>query len=206
MIRTNLSTRPFYNERAVHVVAAILAVVLLALTVWQVGRVVRLSRYRTELQTVIKRNRAETESNTSQAQQIRRGLDQQQLAALAASAREANDLIAQRTFSWTEIFNQIEATLPGDVMLLGVQPDFSEGMTRLHMDVQGKSEEEIDAFWQRLEKTGSFRDAEWSNMTVVDETLRRVTMSVVYLGRPAGPRPASAAPVEKPAPSTGVRP
>jgi len=201
MIRTNLSTRPFYNERAIHAVAAILAVALLGVTAWQAARVVRLSRYKTELNGAIKRDRAEAELQASQAQQIRSGLDQKQLALLAGAAKEANDLIAQRTFSWTELFNQLEATLPGDVMLMGVHPEIADGVTQLHMDVQGKGEDVIEAFWDRLEKTGSFRDAEWSNVTVTEEGLHRITMSVRYTPGAAAARPASAPAEEKRSPA-----
>ena len=203
MLRTNLSTRPFYNERLVHAIAAVLAFAVLGITVWQVTRVIRLSRYKTELNSAINRDRAEAGANTAQAQEIRRGLDQDQLAALAAAAKEANDLIAKRTFSWTALFNQVEATLPGDVMLLGVHPEIAAGVTQLHMDVQGKGPDDIDAFWDRLEKTGAFRDAEWSNMTVTETGLHRMTMNVLYAPAAAGARPASAAPAEKPAPRTG---
>ena len=199
MIRTNLSTRPFYNERAIHALAAILAVVVLAVTAWQVRRVVQLSRYKTELNTAINRDRTEADQQASQAEQIRNGLDQKQLATLAAAAKEANDLIAQRTFSWTELFNQLEATLPGDVMLMGVHPEIADGITQLHMDVQGKDEDVIQSFWDRLEKTGQFRDSEWSNVTITETGLHRMTMDVLYTPRGSAPRAAAAPPAKKPA-------
>jgi hypothetical protein len=200
MIRTNLSTRPFYNERAVHALAALAAIAVLAVTAWQGVRVVRLSKYKTELNTAIKRDRMEADLNTSQAEQIRRGLDQKQLATLVAAAKEANDLIAQRTFSWTELFNQLEATLPGDVMLMGVHPEIADGITQLRMDVQGKGEDVIESFWDRLEKTGSFRNVEWSNVNITDDGLHRMTMNLIYTARTAAARPASAPPAAKPAP------
>lgn len=206
MIRTNLSTRPFYNERAIHAFAAVLAVAVLAVTAWQVRRVVRLSQYKTELNAAITRDRAEADKNASQAQQVRQGLDQKQLAALAVSAKEANDLIAQRTFSWTELFNRLEATLPGNVMLMGVHPEFDEGATQLHMDVQGKNEDDIEAFWERLEKTGAFKKAEWTNVTVTEDGLQRMTMNVVYTPNAATRQPASVPPAETPAPKPGDRP
>ena len=206
MIRTNLSTRPFYNERAIHALAAALAIAVLALTAWQVRRVVRLSTYKTELNAAITRDRAEADKNASQAQQIRQGLDQKQLATIVASAKEANELIAQRTFSWTELFNRLEATLPGEVMLMGVHPEFDEGITQLHMDVQGKNEDDIEAFWERLEKTGAFKKAEWTNVNVTEDGLQRMTMNVVYTPKAATPQPASVPPAEKPAPKPGDKP
>lgn len=197
MLRTNLSTHPFYNERAVHAAAVIVAIAVLALTAWQGVRVVRLSRYKTELNAAISRDHREAEAAVRQAQDIRRGLDQKQLTALSAAAKEANDLIAQRTFSWTRLFNEIEATLPDDVMLMGVRPDIKDGVTTLHLDVQGRSEDVIDSFWDRLEKTGQFRDVAWSNVSVLDDGLQRMVMSATYTPSQAAVRPASA-PAEAP--------
>ena len=44
MLRTNLSTRPFYNERAVPLALAVVAVLVLAATVFNVTRLVALSQ------------------------------------------------------------------------------------------------------------------------------------------------------------------
>jgi len=180
VIRTNISTRPFYNERAVHAIAAILALVVLGVTAWQVVTVVRLSRYKTELNSAIKRDRNEADYRTAEAQQIRRGLDQKQLSSAASAAREANDLIAQRTFSWTQLFNQIEATLPENVMVTAIRPEVKDGVTKLHLDIQGKSSDEITAFWERLEKTGAFKQAVWSNLDITEEGLHKIAMTVEY--------------------------
>jgi Tfp pilus assembly protein PilN len=192
MLRTNLSTRPFYNERAVHAVAAAVAVLVLAVTAWQITRVVRLSRYKTELTTAINRDRNEATHRTAEAQQTRRGLDQKELALVAGRAKEANGLIEQRTFSWTALFNQLSATLPDDVMLTGIQPEFKDGETHVSLDVQGRSSDEISAFWDRLEKTGSFRDILWSDVDISEDGLHKIQMTAVYTPPNAAPRPASA--------------
>jgi Tfp pilus assembly protein PilN len=192
MLRTNLSTRPFYNERAVHAVAAVVAFLVLAVTVWQVVRVVRLSRYKTELSTAIKRDRTEANYRTADAQQTRSGLDQKELALVAARAKEANQLIEQRTFSWTALFNQLSSTLPDDVMLTGIHPEFKDGDTLVSLDVQGRNSDEISAFWDRLEKTGSFRDIEWSDVDITEDGLHKLQMTAVYTPPNGSPRPASA--------------
>ena len=61
MLRTNLSTRPFYNERAVHIAIGLAAVLVAALTIWNIVRVVTLSRQNTELATRVNREHAEAE-------------------------------------------------------------------------------------------------------------------------------------------------
>jgi Tfp pilus assembly protein PilN len=180
MLRTNLSTRPFYNERAVHAVAAAAALLLLAITAWQAVRVVRLSRYKTELSAAINRDKDEAARRSREAEQVRRGLNQKELALVAAEAKEANDLIGQRTFSWTALFNQLESTLPDDVMLTAVHPEFEDGQTMVNLDIQGRGSDDINAFWDRLDKTGSFRDIQWSSVNVSEERVHKVQMKAVY--------------------------
>jgi hypothetical protein len=183
MLRTNLSTRPFYNERAVYAMAAVVAALVLAVAAWQAVRVVRLSKYKTELNTAIRRDRNEAEARIRDAEQIRRGLNQKELAEVAAAAKEANELIERRTFSWTGLFNQLEATLPEDVMLMGVHPDFKDGETTVSLDLQGRASDDIDAFWDRLDKIGAFRDIQWSAVDVGEDGLHKVQMKAVYTDR-----------------------
>jgi type IV pilus assembly protein PilN len=182
VLRTNLSTRPFYNERAVHAVAAVVAIIVLGVTAWQIVRVVRLSRHKTELNAAIARDKSETDARTRDAAAIRRGLDQKQLSIVADEAKAANELIERRTFSWTQLFNYLEATLPEDVMLTAVHPVFTEGETQISMSIQGRSGDVIDNFWERLEKTGAFHDIEWTGLTVSEEGIHRLEMTAVYTG------------------------
>ena len=139
MLRTNLSTRPFYNERAVHLLIALVATIVLALTIWNVATVVRLSTHNTELAGRIGADRSEAERLGREATRIRRGIDQAELEVVVAAAREANTLIDRRTFSWTAFFNYIESTLPADVMVTSVKPSVDDQGTRVSMIVVGPS-------------------------------------------------------------------
>ena len=116
MLRTNLSTRPFYNERIIHLLIALAGVIILGITVFNAVRVVDLSRQNTDLSTRVGRDRTEGDRLRREAVRIRKGIDPKELTVVAAAAREANSLIDQRTFSWTAFFNYLEATLPPDVM------------------------------------------------------------------------------------------
>lgn len=201
MLRTNLSTRPFYNERAVHLALAIAALLVLALTAWNAVRIVTLSRHNTELSTQINREHAEAERLTAEAAAIRRSIDREQLEAVVAAAGEANSLIDQRTFSWTQFFNYIEATLPPDVMLTAVNPTVREGETRVVMNVLGRRAEDVDEFMEKLEATGAFERVIPSREDTTEQGLKRVTISSVYIAAaeepaeaPAPPPPATAKP------------
>lgn len=201
MLRTNLSTRPFYNERAIHVVVAIAAVLVAAVTVWNIVRVVTLSRQNTELATRVNADHAEAEQLTRMAAEIRSRIDQNELQQIVASARTANALIDQRTFSWTAFFNHIEANMPPDVMLTSVRPSVMEGLTSVTMTVLARRQEDSDELIEKLEATGAFENV-LPVQQDYDEGLYRVTISAVYVGTEAAAVPA----VETPAPAGGAVP
>ena len=195
MLRTNLATRPFYNERAVHMLLGLAALLIFVITVVNVIEVVRLSRHNTELSARVGRDRAEAQRLSAEAAKIRRGIDQNELKVVVAAAREANTLIDQRTFSWTAFFNHIESTLPGDVMLTSVRPAVDEEGTRVTMGVLGRRYEDIDEFIQRLRQTGAFPSVLVRQSDETDEGLQRVVLDTRYVpassGQPAerGGRP-----------------
>jgi Tfp pilus assembly protein PilX len=203
MLRTNLSTRPFYNERGVHLVIGLVAILLVALTAWNVYRVVTLSRANTELSSRVNQDHAEAEQLRKMATDIRRRINQEELQQVVSAAREANSLIDQRTFSWTAFFNRIESTMPPDVMLTSVRPSIKDGVTRVAMVVIGRRAEDIDEFIEKLEATGSFDDILPSQTEYTDDGMRRVLVESVYTGEAPAVEPAPDAPASPaPKPST----
>ena len=205
MLRTNLSTRPFYNERAVHVVLGFAAMLVLAVTAYNVFRIVTLSRQNTELSRRAARDRQEADRLSQEAARVRRGMNQNELKLIAAAAREANVIIDQRTFSWTEFFNHIESTLPPDVMLAAVRPRITDEGTRVTMVVVGRRAEDIDEFMEQLEETGAFLDVLPSQDELTEEGTHKVTLESFYI--PAAAEPADASPARgDAAPSRGGRP
>ena len=181
MLRSNLSTRPFYNERAVHLILGIVALLVLALTGVTVFQMIRLSRQNTELSSRVNRDRTEADRLTRDAARIRRGIDQNELQLVVAAAREANSLIDQRTFSWTEFFNRIENTLPADVMLTGVQPSTTDEGMKISMTVVGRRVADIDEFMGKLENTGAFRNVLGRQQEELDNSLIRVVIEGLYV-------------------------
>lgn len=180
MLRTNLSTRPFYNERAVHLLIALVATIVLALTIWNVATVVRLSTHNTELAGRIGADRSEAERLGREATRIRRGIDQAELEVVVAAAREANTLIDRRTFSWTAFFNYIESTLPADVMVTSVKPSVDDQGTRVSMIVVGRRTEDVDEFLGKLDATGAFTNVLLRQDEETDEGLHRAVIDARY--------------------------
>lgn len=184
MLRINLSTRPFYNERAVHLGLAVLAVVGLLLVGTHGRRLVALSATYTELVRQATTDEAAAAALDRQSETLERTIERRRLEAVAAEARQANVLIDRRTFSWTEFFNVIEATLPPDVMLSSVRPQFTEGSVEVAMTVVSKGTAELGAFMDELEKTGAFADLLVRQEEVADRGLHRAVLNGRYLGPP----------------------
>ena len=199
MLRTNLSTRPFYNERAVHFALAVAAVIVLLLTAITVYEMVKLSRQNTELSSRINRDRSEAERLTREAQRIRRGINQNELQVVVAAAREANSLIDQRTFSWTAFFNHIEDTMPPDVMLSGVQPAAGDEGIRVNMTVLARRPVDVDEFMEKLEATGAFENVLNRIEEETENGLTRMVVEALYV--PVIDEPELPQPEKKPAPA-----
>jgi len=203
MLTGNLATRPFYNERLVR---GVLIVALAGAAAWaavNVATVMSLSQQGAMLGERVRSEGRRAAAARTDADRVRRGLDTAQLQRVAQSATEANQLIQQRTFSWTELFNQFEATLPADVRLVQVQPQADDqGRLMVALTVVSRRIEDLDAFIERLEATGTFSGV----LSRADETLEDGTIASNlqgYYRHAANPGPAASEP--KSADATGVR-
>ncbi len=205
MFRTNLATRPFYNERAAHVVIGIAGALVLAITALNVVRIVSLSRHNTELSARVNADRAEAARLTAEAAGIRKTINKDELSAVVGAAQEANALIDQRTFSWTEFFNQIEATLPPGVMLTSVRPSFKDGVTNVAMSVLSREAVDLEDFMDKLEETGAFSDVVPATQDRTDDGLVRAVIEGIYL-RPVQGAAATAPAASSPSDGAGDTP
>ncbi|NQW05183.1 MAG: hypothetical protein HQ485_14340 [Acidobacteria bacterium] len=196
MLRGNLATRPFYNERLVMFLLAVVAAVVLALTFFNATRLMQLSGRRSELRTQMSHDESGAAQVLANAAAVQNSVDRTALASLAWSAREANTLIDQRTFSWTTFFGYIEATIPQGVRLTAVSPEIDKGNIVVTMLLIGRQADDVADFMTALEETGAFYDALPTVADQTDEGLERVTVRVGYLP-PVMPAPAP------PAPATG---
>ena len=155
--RINLSTRPFYNDRGVHLVLGLAAAAVLAFTAFNLWQVYMLSGRQAEVQARLSRAEAQTRQLREQATAVRRAINPKELEATVAAAREANLLIERRVFSWTEVLNQFETTLPPTVRISSVRPRIErDGTMRVEVVVLARTVEAVDAFIENLEKRGAF--------------------------------------------------
>lgn len=158
MLKGNLSTRPFYNERIVTMAVAAIAIAAVLLTAYDVKRLVELSGRRSAALAKLVANQREAARIREQAQALQQAVDRPTLTRLAAYTREANTLIEQRTFSWTGVFGHLEKTLPTDVRLVSISPRVEKGTTRLSMAIVLRDLDDVSVFIENLNATGAFYD------------------------------------------------
>jgi hypothetical protein len=180
MIRTNLSTKPFYNVRAVQIALGTLAGIVLGITLFNVIEIVRLFTSEQTLGANADEAEREAARQRSEAGRIRAQINPSELQTVASAAREANNLIDQRAFSWTELFTQFEATLPDDVRITAVQPRLEEGRFIVAVAVEARRAEDIDTFIEALEKTGTFHNVIATETQANDAGLLEAIIDGVY--------------------------
>jgi Tfp pilus assembly protein PilN len=180
MLTTNLSTRPFYNERAVRSVLGLLLVLAALLTAYSAysayslrSREQSLGARATQAMAEADRLRGETRAMTAQ-------INPKELETVTAAANEANVVIAQRAFSWTALLGELEATLPDDVRITSVQPRLEKGTTMVALSVEAMSPEHLAAFMEALEKRGAFRQVLPKEEAVADDKVIDATIEAAY--------------------------
>lgn len=176
MLRTNLATRPFYNERIVHVVLGAVALVAVLALVTSAVRLSALFREQTALTTAAQEDEQRADEILDETAELQRAAGAAELDVLAAASREANRLIDQRVFSWTEFLNRIEATLPNDVMLTSLRPDVADRVVGVQIGIISQSVDAIDRFIERLEGTGAFVDVLSREEEITDDGLYRAIL------------------------------
>lgn len=172
----NLATRPFYNERAVHLVVAALGLAIVAILALEVVRFAALSRAHRELTLAAGTAEGEAVAVSTRTARLEREMPRDARATMVAAAEEVNRLIEQRLFSWTAFFNVIEQTLPAGVMLTAVRPDADEEGTSVDLAVIGRTVADIEEFIRRLEATGVFADVLARQGELNEEGIYRVQL------------------------------
>jgi Tfp pilus assembly protein PilN len=194
MLRTNLSTRPFYNERAVRTMLAVLGFIAIGLTIFNAVEILRLERAGRDARQTVAQNAAQALDMREKAQVIRQGINQVQLETVRVTARDANALIDRRTFSWTALLNYFQATLPPDVRIAGVAPQIdSEGRMLVAISVFARRIDDLSEFEDALESTGAFTNVLSRTIGTEQDGTTRAELQGYYSG-PVAPAAAASAP------------
>jgi hypothetical protein len=181
MLRTNLSSRPFYNERLASFVIAVIGVIAIAVVVVSVQQILSLSSERTRLRDRIARDEAAAGLADTESMALQKLINNAALKGLAISTQQANTLIDERTFSWTVFFGLVEKTLPNDVRIVSVAPVIDKSGVLVLMTVISKRPDDLATFVDGLQSTGAFYDVQPRQEDATDDGMRRTSIEARYL-------------------------
>jgi hypothetical protein len=194
MLRTNLSTRPFYNIRAVQALLGALTALVILLTMFNVVRLLQLGTSQRSLGARAVEAQTEAARLRSDAARIRAQVDTRELEVVSNAAREANAIIDMRAFSWSELFAQFEATLPENARITAVQPRVeNDGRLLVSIRVEARAVQDLERFLEALEMTGTFQNVLTTDEQTTTDGLLEAIVEARYV------QPMAEAPAEKPA-------
>ena len=185
MLKLNLATRPFYNERAVHVILVLLGTAALVLMGLAGVTIFELSKNHAEITRAAEASEALVGMVTQETRSLEENVSEVELEALRLSAAEANQLIDQRVFSWTELFNVIERTLPDRVMLTSLRPTGNADNVSLVIGVIGERVADIEEFIEQLEASGSVRNLLARQEQRTEDGMYSAQLTGEFRGRPS---------------------
>ena len=195
MLRTNLSTRPFYNIRAVQVLLGAFAALVILMTMTNVVKLVGLATSQRSLGARAVEARTEATRLRADAARVRSQVDAKELEVVSVAAREANTIIGLRAFSWSDLLAQFEATLPENARITAVQPRLErDGRFVVGMRVEARQTADLEKFMNDLETTGAFRNVLTTDEQTTSDGLLEALIEGQYVQTPSvdGEKPATA--------------
>jgi hypothetical protein len=159
-VRLNLATSPLENNRRFVVFSSLigsiglLAMLLLSWNVYSIRRSntamrVEQARIETDMQA-LRRSRSDLETFFNRPETVQR----RDLSAFL------NGLIAQRAFPWTQIFMDLERSLPDGVRVISIEPRLVADHLELKLAIGAKTDEGKLKFLKALEDSHAFSDIE----------------------------------------------
>jgi hypothetical protein len=189
MLRTNLSTRPFYNIRAVQAVLGACVAIVILFTMFNVISLVRLAASQRSLGARAVQAQNDATRLRADAARVRSQVDAKELEVVSGAAREAKSIIEMRSFSWTDLLAQFEKTLPENVRITAVQPRVEkDGRFVIGMRVEARQIGDLEKFLDDLEMTGAFRNVLTTDEQATDDGLLEAVIEGLYVPQ-AGPAP-----------------
>ncbi|HEU4400595.1 MAG TPA: PilN domain-containing protein [Candidatus Polarisedimenticolia bacterium] len=221
-ITLNVATRPFRNNR---VVGSVLAGVVAALALATAANLyVFLNHGATyaRLQEEEQKDRVRLASLDDEERRLSKEIQARNFRGVYERGRFANELILGRGFSWTLLFNTLEAVMPPDVMATSIRPSIKAEGSVVHLQGVAKNHGALIDLEDRLLKNQVFLRVYPANERKLNPSRPEITFTLNFdymplhaapavvaaggsgPGAPATAQPTAPTPPATPAPSPKV--
>ncbi len=193
----NLATEPYQDAGRFYrrwSLALLVMTVVSVVLVYGATNAVRDSRSAKAQQREARQRLAQLESWEKADREI---LDEPENRTVRDRSELLNDLIRRKSFSWTQVFSDLERIMPGGLHVVSIKPEMSpDNQLAIRMTVAGASRERRLELLRKLEQSKTFRspavEAESSTSARPPDTFQ-FDISALYTPQAAAP---SAAPVQ----------
>ncbi|MEP6992978.1 MAG: hypothetical protein ABI968_00560 [Acidobacteriota bacterium] len=157
----NFARRPFRNDRPAYAIAGALLLVGAALLAINLRLFADYRRQVADTRAEIAALETRMHQADEKARAAKADLSSYRLSALAEESRGLARIVAERTFSWTTLLSRLEKTLPSDVGLVHLQPQFAiSGEGSVDLQLVGRNREAIVRTIEALSKNPAFGHVE----------------------------------------------
>ena len=157
-IDANLASRPFVNHRKFYLISGGLLVLLLGISYWNYARYQSTRARRGEVNEQFSRDRSRFESLGREQAKVLARLQTPETAEFLDTLEHVNQLIRRRTFSWTQLLNDLERLTPANLQIVTIKPQIAGKGILIEIVANGRSSQDNVQFVSNLESSGKFYD------------------------------------------------
>ena len=159
--RFNFARRPFRNDRPAYALAGVLVLCGMGLLVVNLRLFSDYRRQVADTRAEIAALETRGQHADEKAKAARSALSSYGLSSLAEESRGLARIVAERSFSWTSLLARLERTLPSDVGLAHLQPQFETARdVTLTLQLIARNREAIVRTIEALSKNPAFGQVE----------------------------------------------
>lgn len=131
----NLSSTPFRNDTPILAGLLLLALLAFGFTGWNAYSWFTADRKEAQIQEALAGHKREMERKTAETERLTAELNGIDRIRLLSQAEFVASVLEERNFSWTRLFNNLEAILPWNVRVTTIRPAIKDG--EIHLLVSG---------------------------------------------------------------------
>ena len=155
----NLATDPYINQRPFWVTVTTLAVLAIGLTGWSIYQGATIWRRGTAAQARLHDLQKRRADLTAEQQVLEQELRVPATLAVLERAQFFNQLIGQKRLSWTQLFFDLQQTLPADTRVLSLSPRMREdGRLQVEIRLGAASNGAVVEFLEALGQSAKFTE------------------------------------------------
>jgi len=185
-IDANLASHPFVNHRKFYMISGMLLALLIGISFWNYSGYQSARARRREVNERLSRDRVRFEALGRDQDKVLTRLQTPETAEFLDTLEHVNQLIRRRTFSWTQLLNELERLTPANLQIVTIKPQIVGPTIIIEIVANGRSSQDNVQFVSNLESSGKFYDVSPLHEEVSKNPAfvgREIALQVKYKGQ-----------------------